>query len=161
MRFLALSFVLSAALASGATAQTLAAPDPLLVVATAIGADAIQGATAFDVRVSDVTGKVRGRDAKRTSAVARALQADTVAGNKVFICATRSPRSCSLGRYARLISMAEPVISLDGKTAVVSVTTYSSTNMARVPVHVQDVEYTLVREGQGWRIVKQFTTRVT
>lgn len=161
MRILALTLTLSAALTSSATAQTLAASDPLLTVAAAIGANSRQGATAFDVRVSHAATQARGRDAKRTSALAKALQADTVAGDKVFICATRSPRSCSLGRYAHLISMSEPVVAADGKTSVVSVTTYSSTNMARIPVKAREVEYTLVREGQGWRIVKEFTTRVT
>ena len=159
MRVLAFVVTLTTVLTGEVAAQASSASDPELVVAAAIVASSGQGAKAFDVHPSHASTATRGRSSERASTIAKALHADTVAGSKVLVCASRSPRSCSLGHYAHLISMSQPVIAADGKTATVLVTTHSATNIARIPVEVSEVEYTLTRAGRSWRVVKQFTTR--
>jgi hypothetical protein len=159
MRVLAFLAMLTGVSASGVEAQASMAPDPELAVAAVIVTSSRPGAKAFDVRPLHVKASSRGRSSDRANTIAKALHADTVAGDKVYVCANSSPRSCSLGSYAHLISMSTPVIAANGKSATIVVSTRSATNLVRMPVEVSDVEYTVERIGENWRVVKQFTTR--
>jgi hypothetical protein len=157
-----LAYVATALLSvvSGATAaQSASAGDPEMAVAAAIVDSLGSGPIAFDSRFGGAATPQRSEE--RAAAIARILHADARRGDSVLVCATRSPRSCSLGSYATLVSMSKPIFATDRSSALVTVTTTWTTNLPRIPVAAQDVEYTVARQAGAWRVVKRRTTRIT
>ena len=142
-------------------AQTVSASDPEMAVAAAIAGSLAPGRVAFDTRSEDGPKRQRVRSPERALAIARVLHGDALLGEKVLVCTPPDPGSCSLGPYAFLVKMSEPLIAQDGKSAKVTVVTHSTTKMPRIPVRVLEVEYTVIRVGNVWRVVSQRATRVS
>jgi hypothetical protein len=139
-------------------AQSASVVDPEMAVAAAIVDSLGSGPIAFDSRFS---GTATRRSEERANAIARLLHADARRGDSVLVCATRSPRSCSLGAYATLVSMSKPIFAKDHSSAVVTVTTTRTTNLPRIPLEAQDVQYMVARQDGAWRVAKRRTTRIT
>jgi hypothetical protein len=152
--------VLLALLPQAAGAQRASGPSPELAVASAVVASLAPGRIAFDIRSQYASTTRRRWSEQRARAIANVLHADVVSGDSVLVCPD-SPRSCTLGAYASLVGMSEPMFTANGRSAKVTVVTHAVTNMPRIPIVDQDVEYTVARDGKTWRVVKQRTTRIS
>jgi hypothetical protein len=141
-------------------AQSASGPSPEMAVASAVVESVPPRRTAFDTRKKYASTTRRQWSEQRARAIAGLLHADAVSGDSVLVCPD-SPSSCTLGAYTSLVSMSEPVIAPNGKSAKVTVVTHSLTNMPRIPIVVQDVEYSVARVGRTWRVVKQRPTRIS
>jgi hypothetical protein len=140
-------------------AQSTSAADPETAVASAVADSLGPGKVAFDTRIGGGATH-RTRSVERANAIAKLLHADPRRGDSVLVCAT-DPRSCSLGAYTTLVSMSEPILARNGRSARITVTMHWTTNIPRIPVAARDVDCTVARAGTTWRVVECRTTRVT
>lgn len=96
------------------------------------------------------------RPAERTAAFAKALNATVGHHDDHYICLGLSPSSCSIRGAMTILAFSEPAVHDD--SATVRMQRLDATGSPRVPVAVQDIEITLVRNADAWKVAKMVTT---